>query len=77
MTARWTPQDSDDLDRLIRAMRKPTPNTAQPKTARRGVQTSDSDGLPRGEVTPEELRRRKQVESAMQRRANKAKREEQ
>lgn len=66
--SRWTDADSDDLDQRIKAMRKPDA-LARPAPTNKGVNTAHYDGTPRGEANTKELQRRRQVERAMRRRA--------
>ncbi len=71
----WTEADSRDLDRAIRAGRQ-AEQTERLGRARgravnqQGMTTVAYDGVPRGYLTDDDLRRRKKVSRAMQVRAD-------
>lgn len=70
-TALLPPWDPDEHDRRIKAERKANPLLPiQKPSERMGTQSSDYDGVPRGQATPAELARRDDMNKAMRRRRN-------
>ncbi|MDO3397971.1 hypothetical protein QWJ41_19770 [Nocardioides sp. SOB44] len=65
----WTDEDSRDLDRRVKALRREAPSPPKANAGHQGSATATYDGVPRGYLSEKDLRRRKKVERAMQVRA--------